>query len=99
MRKRDIHVSISHSEGFHESTRRGNGAKFNIEKGAQERGAMVGYRRKLFVWRWRGKRRRGTGQSEGVVWLFFAGGLATLTLRVHYVHHFVHSLWALHNTQ
>ena len=34
MRKRDIHVSISHSEGCRESRRRGNETQLIMEKGA-----------------------------------------------------------------
>jgi len=41
MRKRDIHVSISRSEGFHESRRRGNEGKLIVENGARERSAMA----------------------------------------------------------
>src|SRR5213083_3377921 len=36
MRKRDIHVSICHSERFHESMRRADEAKLIVEKRARE---------------------------------------------------------------
>jgi len=43
MRKHDIYMSISHSEGFHELRRRGKKAKFNMKKGEQEYNAMTRY--------------------------------------------------------
>ena len=52
LRKRDIHVSVSHSEGFRESRSRRNEAKLIVENGSRERSAMARCRRKLYARRW-----------------------------------------------
>jgi len=41
LRKRDIHVSVCHSEGFRETRMRANEAKLNVENGAQESSTMA----------------------------------------------------------
>lgn len=46
--KHDIHVSISHSEGFCELRRRGIEAKLIIEKGPLMYYGMIRYQRKLY---------------------------------------------------